>query len=610
MFLNSFQYIRILLRKTFICLILIIAIISQFLKIFDKILHFNFNFFLKSINTYARIIYKLTLFFMKGVSTTMPVAAIYSRKSKFTSKGESTQNQIEMCKEYGKNHFNIKDFIVYEDEGFSGGNTNRPQYQKLIENAKKKKFDVLICYRLDRISRNVLDFSKTIEMLQSNNISFVSIKEQFDTSTPMGRAMMYISSVFAQLERETMGERIKDNMQKLALTGRWLGGKPPFGFKSKQIETANFEGKKRKLFKLIPISTEIEIVKLIYKKYLELFSFTKVESYLIQNNIKRNDNFFNKSTISYILRNPVYCIADKLSFNYFTNYESCISSKSNFNSKNGLIAYSKRDEKNWKVRSKNDWIIGVGRHEGIIESKDWIQAQNIAQENESKSIRNGTSTVSLITPLLKCSCGETMKATSIHKNEDGSIKYFYYTCRRKERTKSSLCINKNLHGINTDKKVIKSLKNISLNNKLFEKSLNKEIKSFNENQNTRKDKKKNILTKIKIKKQSIEKLVESIVNTTNTAASKYIIDKINNIDAEIKILQNDLDKLEENNETDLLQKLNLEIILDLVKEMKNIDKYDFQQKQQTVHRIIDRIVWDGEKMHLYIKGLNFTNSST
>ncbi|WP_297430759.1 recombinase family protein, partial [Clostridium sp.] len=126
------------------------------------------------------------------------IAAIYSRKSKFTGKGESIENQIQMCREYSNTNLknkNITEFLIYEDEGFSGGNTNRPEFQKLMEDAKSKKFDILICYRLDRISRNVADFSSTLELLQNNNIDFISIREQFDTTTPMGRAMIYIASV-------------------------------------------------------------------------------------------------------------------------------------------------------------------------------------------------------------------------------------------------------------------------------------------------------------------------------------------------------------------------------------------------------------------------------
>ena len=151
--------------------------------------------------------------------------AIYSRKSVFTGKGESIENQIEMCKEYfSRLNRNDVEYFIYEDEGFSGGNINRPRFQQLLKDIKKNSFDALICYRLDRISRNVADFSTTLELLQEHNVDFISIREQFDTSTPMGRAMVYIASVFAQLERETIAERIRDNMLQLSKTGRWLGG--------------------------------------------------------------------------------------------------------------------------------------------------------------------------------------------------------------------------------------------------------------------------------------------------------------------------------------------------------------------------------------------------
>lgn len=73
---------------------------------------------------------------------------IYSRKSKFTGKGESIKNQIEMCKDYASSHFNVSKFIVYEDEGFSGGNIDRPEYQRMISDAKSRKFDIFICYLL------------------------------------------------------------------------------------------------------------------------------------------------------------------------------------------------------------------------------------------------------------------------------------------------------------------------------------------------------------------------------------------------------------------------------------------------------------------------------
>ena len=158
-------------------------------------------------------------------------AAIYSRKSLFTGKGDSIENQIELCKNYLEKYYpDINEFKVYEDEGFSGGNTNRPKFQQLLKDIKNREINVLICYRLDRISRSVADFSSTYNMLEENNVAFISVREQFDTSTPMGKAMLYISSVFAQLERETIAERVRDNMIQLSKTGRWLGGSCLSGF--------------------------------------------------------------------------------------------------------------------------------------------------------------------------------------------------------------------------------------------------------------------------------------------------------------------------------------------------------------------------------------------
>src|SRR3712207_7562416 len=97
------------------------------------------------------------------------IAAIYARKSMETDKGESIENQIHLCKEFGT-RAGATDFLYYKDEGFSGGNTNRPKFKEMIQATKSNKFSMLICYRLDRISRNVADFSSTLETLQKHNI--------------------------------------------------------------------------------------------------------------------------------------------------------------------------------------------------------------------------------------------------------------------------------------------------------------------------------------------------------------------------------------------------------------------------------------------------------
>ena len=141
--------------------------------------------------------------------------AIYSRKSVLTGRGESIENQVELCRSYLAAHYpgvRPEEVAVYEDEGFSGKDFQRPQFRRMLEDIRRARPEALVCYRLDRVSRSVGDFADLIRRLEGWGVAFLCIREKFDTSTPMGKAMMYIASVFAQLERETIAERIRDNM--------------------------------------------------------------------------------------------------------------------------------------------------------------------------------------------------------------------------------------------------------------------------------------------------------------------------------------------------------------------------------------------------------------
>ena len=125
----------------------------------------------------------------------MTVAAIYGRKSLFTGKGESIKNQIDACREYAeKRNWNT---IEYFDEGFSGKDTDRPGFQSLLKDIEQKKIDHVIFYKLDRISRKMLDILEFIEKTNGFGVGFVSITESFDTTTPLGRAMVHIAATFA-----------------------------------------------------------------------------------------------------------------------------------------------------------------------------------------------------------------------------------------------------------------------------------------------------------------------------------------------------------------------------------------------------------------------------
>ena len=152
---------------------------------------------------------------------------IYPRKSVYRDNSDSVNVQVQLCKDYAGIIFKDRevDFRVYDkDEGFSGKNMNRPSFQELMDDVRSNALDVVMVYKLDRISRNVQEFSAMYDIFQQHNVSFVSVKESFDTTTPMGRTVMYILAAFAQLERENTSERVTDNMRALGAAGKWTGG--------------------------------------------------------------------------------------------------------------------------------------------------------------------------------------------------------------------------------------------------------------------------------------------------------------------------------------------------------------------------------------------------
>ena len=380
--------------------------------------------------------------------------AIYARKSKATKKGESISNQIELCKKYFLNTTNEDvNFLIYEDEGWSGGNINRPQFTKMINDAKLNRFSTLICYRLDRIARNVADFSSTYKILEENNIAFISITEQFDTSTIMGRAMINISATFAQIERETIAERIKDNMLELSRTGRWLGGISPLGFKSVQITENN-----KKLYKLEVVNDELEIVRLIYKLYPQYKSTVPVARYLVSNHIKgKNGGDFSKNTVLQILKNPVYCCSDTEAIKYFKGKDStlnCIDNK-----ELGLMVYNKK-KSGKKENPIDEWVVATGKHQGIIPGAEWVNCQKILEEISRKaSPRKATGNKFLLSGMLKCAkCGSSMCSWS---RTSRGIYYRSYRCELKNRA-ATRCDSKMVNADDLESFVIELCKNINL----------------------------------------------------------------------------------------------------------------------------------------------------
>ncbi|EES91619.1 recombinase family protein [Clostridium botulinum] len=520
------------------------------------------------------------------------IAAIYSRKSKFTGKGDSIENQIQMCKEYGIKNLNIDKFLIYEDEGFSGGNTNRPKFKELLSDIKEKKFNVLICYRLDRISRNVADFSSTLQLLQCSDISFVSIKEQFDTSTPMGKAMVYIASVFAQLERETIAERVRDNMLQLAKTGRWLGGQTPLGFKSEKIVYIDEEYKERSLYKLSPIKEELEIVKYIYSTYLETHSLRKTASRLYEKKFKtKNGGDWGVSQVQNILSSPTYVKSSKKIKDFLISQGMSFAGKVNGN---GIFIYNKKKGKT-KHRDINEWIAAVGKHKGIIESDIWLEVQCFLNSKRFKRGRLGTGSNSLFSGLIKCGkCGCNM--TIIHGGVSKGTRKHYYTCSLKRASKGIKCNNNNLTVDTTDKIIINNIKNIKI------KDIKKEL-SYLYIKKNHTNEIQIIENAIKDEEKAIKNLTMQLSTISKSLASKPIINLLEKKTSRLEKLKNQYKQLKDNLTKTQLNLGNINNLADNLNNFKfMIDKTEnIEQKKMLINSVIEDVIVTDEKIEINIK---------
>ena len=150
--------------------------------------------------------------------------AIYARQSVDKKDSLSIEGQIEQCRKFAGD-----DAKIFKDKGYSGKNIKRPAFTELIKAIECGTVKKIFVYRLDRFSRSIADFSRLWELLEMYDVEFYSATENFDTSTPMGRAMLNIILVFAQLERETTAERVKDNYYHRLKLGAWPGGPAPVG---------------------------------------------------------------------------------------------------------------------------------------------------------------------------------------------------------------------------------------------------------------------------------------------------------------------------------------------------------------------------------------------
>lgn len=346
------------------------------------------------------------------MSTTTPKkrCAIYTRKS--TEEGldmefNSLDAQREACESYiaSQKHegwFQLPD--NYDDGGFTGGNMDRPALKRLMDDIKSGLIDTVVVYKVDRLSRSLADFAKLIDLFDEHKVSFVSVTQQFNTTTSMGRLTLNILLSFAQFEREVIGERIRDKLAASKRKGMWMGGVTPMGYVVKNrelvIEPDEAEGI-RKIFDLFLMTkSPTEMAKMLPRMgVLSKRRMTKSGRIL-------GGQALDKGGLYKILQNPIYI---------------------------------------GKIKHKDK--IYEGRHPAIIDMETWNKVRATMKENTiNRGAITRKKTKAILMGLLKCGeceCG----LVANHTRKKGGRLYRYYTCEHYRK------------GINPDCKV----RNVSAN---------------------------------------------------------------------------------------------------------------------------------------------------
>lgn len=352
------------------------------------------------------------------------LCAIYSRVSttegleqEFSSldaQRESAESYIQSQKSEGWEIYPER----YDDGGFTGANTERPALQKLIYDIKERKINCVVVYKVDRLSRSLLDFTQLLEFFDQNQVTFVSVTQHFNTNTSMGRLTLNILLSFAQFEREIISERTRDKMGAAKKKGRFIGGRPPLGY---NIDLVNH--------KLVINPPEAKFVEEIFNLYLEKQSLLEVAKVLINKNYKTKEYTsakgtkfggvkFKNTSVQHIIKNLLYT---------------------------------------GKVKVHNELF--DGQHDAIIPFEIFQKAQAILNDNrrERRSTKNEHIS-GLLNSILRCkSCNSPMFAIYTKK---GNCKYHYYLCANAQKRGYQSCPTRLLNAENTENEVVECLKKI------------------------------------------------------------------------------------------------------------------------------------------------------
>lgn len=498
--------------------------------------------------------------------------ALYARQSADKKDSISIESQIEFCKYETRGG----EFKIYTDKGYSGKNTDRPRFQELLQDIKNGEISRVIVYKLDRISRSILDFAEMMQMFEQYGVEFVSSTEKFDTSTPMGRAMLNICIVFAQLERETIQKRVADAYNARSKKGFYMGGKIPYGFTKEQVV---IDGIKTSRYVIVP--EEAEQVKLIFEMYAQPnVSLADIIKYLLKNDIKElRKGYWSKSGLATMIKNPIYAQSDLDIYDFFKNQgANIINEPSDFVGINGCYLYNADNGASRKELRIEGHNLVIAPHDGFIPSETWLNARLKCLCND-KILKPKKAKNSWLVGKIKCgNCGHAL----ITKKFTGKTKITrYFFCSH--RLNGFECPG--VSNIHAD-----IVENIVLN------EIQEKLKEFG----TLSSNKSNIvnpkINELKIREKQIDNEIETLMGkllNANDVLMEYINKRIIELDNDKKTISEELKIL-----SPIKQNTDIYAINNCIEKWEELS---FDDKLVVVDALIDKIYVTTDKIEIIWK---------
>jgi DNA invertase Pin-like site-specific DNA recombinase len=485
--------------------------------------------------------------------------AIYARQSVDKKDSVSIEVQIEACKAFLK----TDNYEIYFDKGYSAKTINRPRMNDLNKDIEDGKVSRVIAYKLDRISRNTVDFGNLLTFYEKHNIEFISTNEKFDTGSPIGTAMINIVMVFAQMEREVIAQRIADNYRFRSSTGKYfMGGGVPFGYTT---EKAIIDGKKASI--IIP-NENSELLQEMFDRFTSGESITGITKDLNSRGKRTSNNkLWTSLAIKRILQNITPVTADEKIYNYLSAYGYNITNDlEDFDSKHGMCIFFKQ-KPNHIDTDVQDQVVAVGTHNPIISSDKYIKAQLILEKNKEKTSPK-TSKNTFLAGMVKCKeCGFSFGLKSIPRQKK---KYLYYLCR--SRLSRGNCDN-TLY-----------IKSDEFESNIIQQSIeylmtkkNKSVIEVNKHKRNKLDNS----DEIKLLENQIENLISNI-GKGNSVVDDLLTKKITELQDKITYFKKEAinEQYEDTNAIDIDEH---------IVSLQNFDNYNMDDKIEIIKKIIDYI---------------------